>query len=33
MRKRLNEMREEMEGELDGLEDRIKKEATSRRRG
>ena len=33
MRKRLNEMREEMEGELDGLEDRIKKEATTRRRG
>ena len=33
MRKRLNEMRDDMESELDGLEDRIKKEAMSRRRG
>jgi molecular chaperone DnaJ len=32
MRKRLNEMRDDMESELDGLEDRIKKEAVSRRR-
>jgi molecular chaperone DnaJ len=33
MRKRLNEMRDDMEDELDVLEDRIKKEAMSRRRG
>ena len=33
MRKRLNEMRDDMESELDGLEERIKKEAMSRRRG
>ncbi len=33
MRKRLIEIRDEMEGELDDLEDRIKKEARSRRMG